>query len=68
MRLCPICRGELKEGELTTYMLDFKYTLLAVRDVSADVYSQCGLEWIAPDVSSRLERIANEVREKKPEL
>ena len=68
MRLCPICGGELLEGEFTTYAVDFKHTLLVVRDVPADVCSRCGTQWFAPDVTSKLEEMANEVREKKPEL
>lgn len=36
MRLCPICGGELLEGEFTTYAVDFKHTLLVVRDVPAE--------------------------------
>lgn len=67
MRLCPICGGEPLEGKPTTYAVDFKHTLLVVRDVPADVCSRCCTKWFLPDITSKLEKITNEVREKKPD-
>lgn len=67
MRDCPICGGEIEEG-LTTYPVDLKHTLIIVRKVPAEICSQCGSEWIAPNVTKKLQKITREAKEKKLEL
>ncbi len=67
MGQCPLCGGDKKKG-LTTYTVELGFSLLVVRDVPADICSQCGEEWISSGVAKKLEKITNDVREKKPEL
>lgn len=67
MGQCPLCGGDKKKG-LTTYTVELGFSLLVVRDVPADICSQCGEEWISSDVAKKLEEITNDVKEKKPEL
>lgn len=65
--LCPLCGGDKKKG-FTTYTVELDSSLLVVRDVPAEICSQCGEEWISSTVAKKLEKITNYVREKKPEL
>ena len=66
-RLCPLCGGDKKKG-FTTYTVELDSSLLVVRDVPAEVCSQCGEEWISSSVAEKLEKITSYVRVKKPEL
>jgi len=66
-RLCPLCGGDKKKG-FTTYTVEIDSSLLVVRDVPAEICSQCGEEWISSKIAKKLEKISNYVREKKPEL
>lgn len=76
MRQCPLCGGDIEEG-VTTYTVDLKYTLdpgdqkqtlIIVRNVPAEICSQCGAEWITPNTTKILQKITRDVREKEPEL
>ena len=63
--LCPLCRGEKKEGK-TTFTVDYHDTVIVIRDVPATVCALCGHEWIADDVAEVLETIVNDAKKKKP--
>ena len=58
---CPLCGGRKEPGS-TTYTVDLGTGLIVVRDVPALVCSQCGEEWIAPDVAVRPEDVVNRAR------
>ncbi len=63
--LCPLCGGNKTEGN-TTFTVDYKETVIVIRDVPATICSLCGHEWIADDVAAGLEAIVNEAKIKKP--
>ena len=67
MGQCPLCGGNKKKGS-TTYTVELGFSLLVVRGVPANICSQCGGEWISSGVAEKLEKITDDVREKKPEL
>ena len=67
MGQCPLCRGNKEKG-FAIFTMDFGFGLLIVKDVPANICAQCGERWIPSDVAEKLERIADAVREKKPEL
>ncbi len=67
MGRCPLCGGNKEKG-LITFTVDLGFGLLIVRGVPANICSQCGEKWIPSDVAERLEKIAEDVRKKKPEL
>ena len=66
-RKCPICGGNLEEGT-TTYTADLDFGLVVVRKVPAKVCSQCGENWIGPDIASKLEETVAQAREKGTEF
>ena len=63
--LCPLCGGSKTEGK-TTFTVDYKETVIVIRDVPATICSLCGHEWIADDVAAGLEVMVNEAKAKKP--
>ena len=63
--LCPLCGGNKREGK-TTFTVDYKETVIVIRDVPATICALCGNEWIADDVAEGLEIIVNEAKTKKP--
>ncbi len=60
--LCPLCGGKRKAGK-TTYTADMGTGVVVVRNVDAEICSQCGEEWISNAVAKQLEKITNEARE-----
>ncbi len=60
---CPLCGGAKKAGK-TTFTVDLGFGVVVVRDVPATVCSQCGADWIADMVASKLEEIVNDARKK----
>jgi YgiT-type zinc finger domain-containing protein len=62
---CPLCGGIKKAGK-TTFTVDLGFGVIVVRDVPATVCSQCGADWIADSVASKLEDIVNSARQKHP--
>ena len=60
---CPLCGGIKKAGK-TTFTVDLGFGVIVVRDVPATVCSQCGADWIADSVASKLEDIVNSARQK----
>ena len=63
MAQCPLCGGEKGPGK-TIYSVDLKGGVVVVRDVPAQICSQCGEEWIDPQTSIILEQIINECRKR----
>ena len=64
---CPVCGGSIEKGK-TTYTADMDFGLVVVREVPAEVCTQCGEEWIDPEVAKKLETIVNQAREKGAEI
>jgi YgiT-type zinc finger domain-containing protein len=62
---CPLCGGIKKAGK-TTFTVDLGFGVIVVRDVPATVCSQCGADWIADSVASKLEDIVSSARQKHP--
>jgi len=62
--LCPLCGGNKREGK-TTFTVDYKETVIVIRDVPATVCALCGHDWIADDVAAGLEVIVNDAKTKK---
>ncbi len=59
--LCPVCRGQKKEGT-TTFTVDLGTGVIVVRHVPALLCEQCGMEWIDDSVSEILEKLVDDVR------
>jgi len=60
---CPLCGGNKKAGK-TTFTVDLGFGVVVVRDVPANVCSQCGADWIEDSIASKLEEIVNDARQK----
>lgn len=60
---CFACGGSL-EQEKTTFTADFGSGVVVIRDVSAVVCSQCGMEWIDDSKAVEIEKIVKEAKEK----
>ena len=61
---CPLCGGVKTQGT-TTFTADLRFGVVVIRDVPAMVCSQCGADWIADDVASRIEALVDEARTKR---
>lgn len=61
---CPLCGGAKTLGT-TTFTADLRFGVVVIRDVPAMVCSQCGADWIADDVASRIEALVDEARTKR---
>ncbi len=60
---CPLCSGTLEKGK-TTFTVDFGSGVVVIRNVSATICSQCGMEWIDDDVSGKVEKIVKDAKNK----
>ncbi len=65
--LCPICGGR-KQAGTTTYTVDLGTGVVVVRNVQAQICTQCGEEWIANATAQRLEAIVQEARVKSRQV
>ncbi len=61
---CPLCGGTKKAGS-TTFTADFEFGLVVIRNVPAQVCSQCGADWIQDDVAARIEAIVEDAKKKR---
>lgn len=61
--LCPICDGRKKPGR-TTYTVDLGTGVVVVRNVQAQICSQCGEEWIDHQTAQKVEAVVAEARTK----
>jgi len=64
---CPICGGRIAPGT-TTFTADLGKAVIIVRDVPAQICSQCGEEWFTSEVSHRLDELAADMRAKGAEV
>ena len=67
MSRCPMCGGRRGSGK-TTYSVDLGTGVVVVRNVPAETCTQCGEEWIAPDVAKALEQIVEKARAARTEV
>lgn len=65
--ICPSCGGKRKTGT-TTFSVDLGFGVVVVRNVPAQVCSQCGTDWIADDVAARLDELVEEARQKHHQI
>ncbi len=65
--LCPICGGNKTPGT-TTYSVDLGTGVVVVRNVRAQICSQCGEEWIDHETAQKLETIVEEARAKQRQV
>lgn len=65
--LCPICGGRRHPGT-TTYTVDLGTGVVVVRNVQAQICSQCGEEWIDDQTAQKLETIVEEARAKQRQV
>ncbi len=63
MAQCPLCGGEKRQGK-AIYSVDLKDGVVVVRDVPAQVCSQCGGEWIDAKTACSLEEIVNAAKKR----
>ena len=61
---CPLCGGTIKTGK-TTFTAELGFGIVVVRNVKADVCSQCGADWIDDSTASKLETIVTDARKKQ---
>lgn len=65
--LCPICGGHKNAGT-TMYSVDLGTGVVVVRNVQAQICSQCGEEWIDHQTAQKLETIVEEARTKQRQV
>jgi len=63
MSQCPMCHGNMKSGK-TTFTVDLDFRIVVVRQVPAQVCSQCGESWLSDATSEGLEEIVDGIRQK----
>lgn len=63
MKTCPLCRGSVAQG-FSTFTVDLGTGVVVVRDVPAQVCSQCGEEWLDDSTALKLENIVESARKK----
>jgi YgiT-type zinc finger domain-containing protein len=65
--ICPVCKGEIRR-ETTNFPVELEGGFLIVKNVPADICSQCGEEFIPDDVAKILEKIVASARGSKAEI
>jgi YgiT-type zinc finger domain-containing protein len=60
---CPVCGGKKTAGT-TTFVVDFAFGVVMVRDVPATVCSLCGTDLIGDEVAAQLEKIVEDAKSK----
>ena len=63
MNKCPLCQGSIAEGS-ATFTVDLGEGIVVVRDIPAQVCSQCGEEWLDDTTAIKLEAIVDSARKK----
>lgn len=60
---CPLCGGTKKAG-FTTFTVDYKKTLVVIREVPATICTLCGSEWFSDETALNLEKIVEDAKAK----
>jgi YgiT-type zinc finger domain-containing protein len=64
---CPLCGGKKSAG-YTTFTADITGSVVVVRNVKAEICSQCGEEWIDNKTAEHLEKIVQDARAKHSQV
>ena len=67
MHTCFYCKGKL-EHKLVNHIVDLGDTIIIIKDVPAEVCTQCGETSYSNDVAKRLEGIVNIMRQQHLEI
>ena len=67
MAQCPLCGGKKRPGK-TIYSVDLGKGIVVVKDIPAQVCSQCGEEWIDAQTAQVLEKIVNDAKKRAYEV
>ena len=54
-----------KQAGTTTFTAELGFGVVVVRNVPALVCTQCGADWIADGIATRVEELAKDAREKR---
>ena len=65
--ICSICGGG-KIDSTTSFTVDYNTGVVVIRDVPAKVCLQCGEEWIADNIASKLEEIVSISKKQNQEI
>jgi YgiT-type zinc finger domain-containing protein len=63
MKRCPLCKGSIVSGN-TTFTVELGEGVVVIRDIPAQVCSQCGEEWLDDATAMKLETIVESARQK----
>ena len=63
MKACPLCKASVVKGS-STFTVELGFGVVVVRDVPAQVCSQCGEEWLDDSTAVKLENIVETARKK----
>ena len=64
---CFMCKGKL-EKKLVNYFLDLQHMMIIVKDVPANVCTQCGERFFDDEVMENLENIVNKLKQLSTEM
>jgi YgiT-type zinc finger domain-containing protein len=62
--VCSLCGGSRRTGT-TTFTAELGFGVIVVRNVPALVCVQCGMDWIADDIASRIEELVEDARKRR---
>ncbi len=62
LKTCPECGGKM-ERRRTKFMTEVKGVLIVIEDISADICSECGAEYLPAEVDKYVEDAIEDVRE-----
>jgi len=65
--VCPLCGGTRGQGT-TTFTADLGFGVVVVRNVPAQVCSQCGADWIEDKTAERIECLVAEARKRRTQV
>jgi len=64
---CFMCKGKA-EKKLVNYFLDLQHMMIIIKDVPADVCTQCGERYFDDEVMENLEKIVNGLKQLATEI
>lgn len=67
MSKCVFCKGDTEPG-LATFTVDLGKCVVVVRNVPADICTQCGEAYYSTEVTQRLYKIAQTLQENMTEV
>jgi YgiT-type zinc finger domain-containing protein len=66
LKTCPECGGKMERGK-TKFMTEVKGVLIIIEDISADICSECGAEYLPAEVDKYVESIVWDIMGNKLE-